>query len=431
MPISLAAGPSDQDNVALNGDADLLPRHPVFRARDLEPAREYLSGVLAPHRLAYLTREHRLNFRHRRAKLGAVELNALQFGGDVMVIAPHIPDYFLLQFTLAGSCTLAQGGRTYDMRAGSVAVINPCRPFTKSWSPDGRQLLIRIDRSLLEREMLAWTGRDPREPIEFDQSQAFAMEKVATLTHAVRMLCDDLRGESSGLDHPLVRDRVASTLASALLVGLPHNHSGAFDGAAPSIAPASVRRAERFIEDNALWVFKSRSRLSVVRPSRTARSAGTIFRYSCLRARRQFCSGTTVRPRLNTRALSDVDHVARSTKLRSQGSNRNGRTIGLCKPQRRSLIPPIEGQTGVGHQLVGGETGGLLSRQDRGDNIRGEESQSDKARCIRRLRSFPRARYPRGVGSSARTFAWRFSDRAREDGSKSYPLARNSRRRRR
>jgi hypothetical protein len=116
MVMSPAASLPGQDNGSLIGEADLLPRHPVFRARDLEPAREYLSGVLAPHRLAYLTREHRLNFRHRRAKLGAVELNALQFGGDVMVTAPHIPDYFLLQFTLAGSCTLAQGGRTYDMR---------------------------------------------------------------------------------------------------------------------------------------------------------------------------------------------------------------------------------------------------------------------------------------------------------------------------
>jgi hypothetical protein len=36
------------------------------------------------------------------------------------------------------------------------------------------------------------------------------MENVVTLTHAVRMLCDNLRDESSGLDHPLVRDRVAS-----------------------------------------------------------------------------------------------------------------------------------------------------------------------------------------------------------------------------
>jgi AraC-like DNA-binding protein len=167
-----------------------------------------------------------------------------------MVTASHFPDYYLLQFTVAGSCSLTQGGRTYDMSAGSLAVINPCRPFRKSWSPNGRQLLIRIERSLLEREMLAWTGRSPRELIEFDQSQAVAMEKAATLTHAVRMLCDDLRGDSSSLDHPLVRDRIASTLASALLVGLPHNHSRAFDAATLSIAPASVRRAERFIEEN-------------------------------------------------------------------------------------------------------------------------------------------------------------------------------------
>ena len=252
MPMWPAAARSGENNSALAGDADLLPRHPIFRARDLEPAREYLSGVLAPHRLTYLTREHRLNFRHRCARLGAVDLNALEFGGDVMVIAPHIPDYYLVQFTLAGSCTLTQGGRTYDMRAGSVAVINPRRPFTKSWSPESRQLLLRIDSSLLAREMIAWTGRDPRDLIEFEQSQAFAMEKVATLTHAVRMLCDDLRDESSSLDHPLVRDRIASTLASALLVGLPHNHSRAFEATETSIAPASVRRAERFIEDNAV-----------------------------------------------------------------------------------------------------------------------------------------------------------------------------------
>jgi AraC-like DNA-binding protein len=251
MPMSPAACLPGQDKSALIAEADLLPRHPIFRARDLEPACEYLSGVLAPHRLTYLTREHRLNFRHRRAGLGAVEINALAFGGDVMVTKANVPDYFLVQFTLAGGCTLTQGGRTYDMEAGTVAVINPCRPFTKSWSPDGRQLLIRIDPSLLEREMLAWTGRGPREPIEFDQTQAVAMEKAATLTHAVRMLCDDLRSDSSSLAHPLVRGRVLSALASALLVGLPHNHSRAFEAGETWIAPASVRRAERFIEENA------------------------------------------------------------------------------------------------------------------------------------------------------------------------------------
>jgi AraC-like DNA-binding protein len=240
------------DTSALIRGVDLLPRHPVFRARDLEPACEYLCGVLAPNRLTYLTRERQFDFRHRLARLGLIELNAIQMGGDVMAVAPHVPDFYLLQIMLAGNCAITQGGHAYDMQAGSVAVVNSGRSFTKKWSPAGRKLMIRIDRGLLERELQAWTGRDPKGLVEFDQSQAVAVEKVPTLTHAVRMLCDDLRGDSSSLDHPLVRDRVASTLAAALLVGLPHNHSRAFEAAESSIAPASVRRAERFIEENAL-----------------------------------------------------------------------------------------------------------------------------------------------------------------------------------
>jgi AraC-like DNA-binding protein len=252
MPMSPAAPVLRQDNAAIMGDADLLPRQPIFCARNLEPVCEYLSGVLAPHRLNYLTRERRLNFRHRGAKLGAIELNALQYGGESMVAAPHFPDnYYLLQFMLDGNCALTQGGHSYDMAAGSVAVINPCRPFTKSWSTAGRQLLIRIDRGLLEHELQGWTGRDQKERIEFDQSQAFAMGSASALTSSVRMLCNLLRNKSSGLDHPLVRDRVASTLASALLVELPHTHSRAFDVAETTVAPASVRRAERLIEENA------------------------------------------------------------------------------------------------------------------------------------------------------------------------------------
>ena len=244
-------GADECDTESPKGE-ELLPRHPIFRARDLEAASEYLCSAIAPNRLTYSTRQHGLDFRHRLARLGAVELNAMQFGGDVTVVAPHVPDFYLLQIMLAGGCTLTQAGRSYDMPAGSLAVINSSRPFTKTWSSAGRQLMIRIEQSLLERELLAWTGREPRELILFDQSRAFAMEKVATLTHTVRMLCDDLRDNSTSLDHPLVRRRVASMLASALLVGLPHNHSRVFEAAERSIAPASVRRAERFIEENAV-----------------------------------------------------------------------------------------------------------------------------------------------------------------------------------
>jgi len=147
--MSHATSQSGRNPSPLLGAADLLSRYPVFRARDLELAREYLSGVLAPHGLTYLARERRLDFRHRAANLSAIELNALQYGANVRISAPPLPEHYLLEFQLAGSNMLTQGGRTLDMPTGSVAIINPRRPFTKSASPDSRKLMIRIERSLL------------------------------------------------------------------------------------------------------------------------------------------------------------------------------------------------------------------------------------------------------------------------------------------
>jgi hypothetical protein len=140
------------------GNADLLPRQPIFRTRDLEHARQYLGGVFVEARFAYLSRERHLDFRHRQAKLGPIAVNSMQYGPGIMVTAPPFGDFYLLQFTLTGRCHLRQDGRCTDLPAGSVAVINPFRAFAKAWSPGTRQLLIRIDRRLLEREFRAWTG---------------------------------------------------------------------------------------------------------------------------------------------------------------------------------------------------------------------------------------------------------------------------------
>jgi AraC-like DNA-binding protein len=277
MPAFLAAARTEEDESASLGRGDLLPRHPIFRADDLDRACEYLTESVAPHRLTYLGRNHRLDLRHRRAGLGPVVFNALQFGGDVRVDAPDFAHYYLVQFMLEGGCRVTQAGRSYDMTMGSIAVVNPCRPFEKSWSPSGRQLMLRIERRLLDRELIAWTGREPKGPIEFDQSRTFAFAEAAALTRVVRMLCDDLRGDSSALDHPHVRDRFASTLASALLIGLPHNHIRSIEAAEESIAPAVVRRAERFLEENSA---------NVVGLTDVARAAGVSARALQLAFRR-------------------------------------------------------------------------------------------------------------------------------------------------
>jgi AraC-like DNA-binding protein len=230
---------------------DLLSRHPIFRTRDLEHAREHMGAVWGDHRVAYLPKERQLDFRHREAKLGPIAVNSMQYGAGVMVNAPPFEDLYLVQFTLAGRCELRQGRNCIDTPAGSVVIINPFQPFAKTWSPGTRQLIIRIDRGLVEREFMALTGSDEPERIEFEPLPLDGMARAGTLGHFARMVCDDLKNASSELEHPLVRDRIASALVSTLLVSMPHNRQRALAAAATSIAPFFVRRAEHFIEENA------------------------------------------------------------------------------------------------------------------------------------------------------------------------------------
>ena len=90
------------------------------------------------------------------------------------------------------------------------------------------------------------------------------------------------------------------------------------------------------------------------------------YQSSRLRARRQI----TGCPLLNRLALFADPSCDEEPEALGPGMESKGRAIGLREPQRGSLIPPIEGQTRVGHQLVGSEPRWLLPCKDRGDNIR-------------------------------------------------------------
>jgi AraC-like DNA-binding protein len=233
------------------GGSDLLPRHPVFRTHDLEQGRAHLCRALGEHKVVCLPHERRIDLRHRQAKVGPIALSLLQYGAGVMINVPVLPDFYLLQFTLAGECQMWQEGHYSVLSARSVAIANSGRAYRKAWMPGTSQLLLRIDKRLVEREFSAWTGIDEAGGIEFDIPPIDDMAKVGTFARYVRMLCDDLRSEASDLSHPLVADRVASGLVSLMLASMPHNKKRAIEVAGTASAPFFVRRVEQFIDEHA------------------------------------------------------------------------------------------------------------------------------------------------------------------------------------
>lgn len=235
--------------VVIGGSA-LLPRYPVFRTPDMDQAHAHLRHILGEHSVDYLPHERRLDFRHRLATVGSIAVNSLEWGAGVTIKA-DLADYYVLKFTLVGECELWRKTNHTVVSTGSVAVLNSRQAFTKALMPRTRQLLLCLDRRLVEREFRAWTGLDAAEGIEFDLSP-IEMAKLGTLTRFVAMLCDDLRNDSSDLLHPLVADRVASGLVSLMLTSIPHNKTRAIETAADRlITPFFVRRVEQFIEERA------------------------------------------------------------------------------------------------------------------------------------------------------------------------------------
>jgi AraC-like DNA-binding protein len=217
---------------------------------NLDLAREHIGRVFAAHRLEFRDGDRRLAFRHHYAALDGISINRLEYGASVTVDAPPLETFYLLQITLAGACEIACGGRSVALPAGAMLVMNPTHPYRKRWRGDCRQLILRIDRGLLERHLVAVEGRLPRHPVEFAFAPLEAWSTGAGLARLVGLICADLES-GGGVAHRHVQAQVAATLAAVLLTTVPHDHSPAFDGSVSPAAPYYVRRAEDFIREHA------------------------------------------------------------------------------------------------------------------------------------------------------------------------------------
>jgi AraC-like DNA-binding protein len=241
------------ENRVLTGGSDILPRQSTFRTHDLDHCREYNGVVFREHDMAFLPGERHLDFSHRQHKLGSVGVNlmVMEYGAGVLINAPPFTDFYLLQFTLSGSCEIWQNKAHTVLPTGSVTMVNPFSAFRKAWRPRARQLLLQIDRRLMEREFRAWTDVDDAGDIQFDLSPITDVAKVGTLSRYVRMLCDDLKEEKSDLAHPIVRERISTGLVSILLASMPHNKTRVVEAATRPKGPFFVRRVEQFIKEHA------------------------------------------------------------------------------------------------------------------------------------------------------------------------------------
>jgi len=228
---------------------------PLFRfaSTDMDAVRDRMCRIFRPHaiRPKERVRDPR-RFELDEIPVGSdLVLTRVRYNRAVTIEAPPLDEFFVMQFTLTGTCETRQGRVTTQVRPGQLCVLNATRPIYQDMDSSFGQMAVKISRSLLERQLAAELGRGLPHLLEFLPEAVPLTGPRASLARTIAMLWDDLIQGRTGFSAGVVQRAIQQTVAALLLTAVPHNFSERLMRSSGTPAPHFVRKAEEFIHDHA------------------------------------------------------------------------------------------------------------------------------------------------------------------------------------
>ncbi|MEQ8346368.1 MAG: AraC family transcriptional regulator [Sneathiellaceae bacterium] len=213
-------------------------RAPPFRTGDAEEARRHLTGSFRSHDLQFLDGDRRLAVTHRALACGRVALHDLGYGGHVRMSAPGMDRFYLFQVALHGPFRIWRNHRATEVPARMAYAVNPDEAFAKDWLPDGRQLIVRIDRAALQAHARALLGEEAE--IAFRPN---VVADAADLMSAMAGYVEQMH------DRPArFRRQVEEAVIAAVLAAFPSDRSEDLRRPERGCAPHYLHRVEAAID---------------------------------------------------------------------------------------------------------------------------------------------------------------------------------------
>ena len=222
---------------------------------DVDDAADAVGRIFCPHRL---TPEHRTSPEffalHNNAVFSGLSVNYVAYGGSVTIDPGCLERFFLLQIPVHGSARIETASRDIATSPGTTAsLLSPTIPTRMNWHDDCAQIILLVERRLLEQRAAALSGQ-PAVAVEFEPAVDLASAGGQTLQSHVREFVDlaERLGPRRPLS-PIAAANIRETLLATLLHGQRHSASHAIDrfGGRAEGLPTSLRRAREFLQAHA------------------------------------------------------------------------------------------------------------------------------------------------------------------------------------
>ena len=237
---------------------DLAARLASFNrvaTHSVDDAADAVGRIFCPHRL---TPEHRTSPEffalHNSAVFGGFSVNYVAYGGSVSIDPGCLERFFLLQIPVHGWARIETASRDISTTPGdNASLLSPTIPTRMTWEGDCAQIILLLDRRLLEQRAAALSGR-PVGAVEFEPAIDLSSAGGQALQSQIMELVDlaERLGPSRPLS-PVAAADMRERLLAALLHGQRHSATDAIErfGGRAETLPPSVRRAREFLYSHA------------------------------------------------------------------------------------------------------------------------------------------------------------------------------------
>ncbi len=221
---------------------------PLLRTRDLDEAIDAVTRVYCPHSVEVAGRARGIDAVLKVTHSTFQPLVDLSYSAPVKIDAQNMSRLFLMMHCVRGTASTTQEHRTAEWKAGQTIPFS-ANFDTKLWfDPAFVQRSIRLDMERLEGQCARWLGHPLEVPLRF-QLRPFSneLEQIWQRTLAYGWSSEDCGLPLAGA----ARAALDEYLLTLLLHHHGHNYSEELAQSVPTPVPGVVRRAERFIIDNA------------------------------------------------------------------------------------------------------------------------------------------------------------------------------------
>ncbi len=230
-------------------DASVLQRHCLLSSAGHHEIKDKVSHYLWPHRMS-LQQGDALNSALYGVFFGSSALFDLHYGAQVEIDAGDIESYYLIRVTLQGSGTVTLGKRSVAMQQGSLTISSPSERSLIRIDKDCRNLILRVERDALERQLLKLLDRPLKQPLMFDIQVPAEHPGIAAVRETLDYVCRLHQSPMVEGLAPTLGSGLSEYLLSVLLTQLPHNYSQALNEDRRQPMPFHVRKARDYIENN-------------------------------------------------------------------------------------------------------------------------------------------------------------------------------------